>query len=625
MAETSFAHFAHRPITPGTRRIRLIEILPKKTPEDVIPSCNLIHFDLDDPPPYVALSYVWGDTTRSSSVLVNGTTFKATQSLADLLCHLVPQEKPLTAWVDALCIDQDNEEEKSVQVGQMAEVYRRASFVLCWLGLGTAESRDAMLWIQKYGSQAHQLGIGNTPALRLVNLLRQFNSNPQSIDDSTMRTFLHDIQEQFTSWVLGDGGPISALYHFFERPYWNRMWVVQEVVLGKTVHFRCGDLTVCEEDLHHTLRLIRNFGIYQSLELQGDRSVGRDQAATTSTYGIGISTRNPINLLKLRRAKGPYEFVYLIRSLRHFKATDPRDRIFSLLSFAFDVADFAIQPDYNKTYHEVYVGVSKALIERGFLDILSICIGVNDEETPELPSWVPDLTKKHPRAPLQQRGLTRKEAIVRSVLQPPYCASGAHSLRRTAVITSLHLEIEALYLGDILGVGNIWKMDDDGPGTWLADLEEMSKMAHQEGRVAQLSDICRAAVADQEFRSADKKPRLSPQSLEKILAGLDGRKLREATNQMLDQLGLSNYCYEMQLIGHNRRPISISSGNLFGLGPKQTRIGDSLYIIIGANVPFILRRTDCGNFRMVGEAYVHSIMDGEATRDVTCQTRITII
>ncbi|KAH9883208.1 hypothetical protein F4778DRAFT_788830 [Xylariomycetidae sp. FL2044] len=204
----------------------------------------------------------------------------------------------------------------------MADVYRKATSVLCWLGPATQESHQAILWIQKYGRQAYELGIGNTPALRLVNLLRKFNSGPLNIADGTMRAFLHDIQEQFASWVPDDEGPISALCHFFARPYWSRIWVVQEVVLGRNVQFRCGDLVVCEEDLHHTLRLIRNYGHYQALETRGIKALAQGQAVTGSTSLVRIETNNPINLLKPRRAKGPFQLVYLIRSLRQFQATD---------------------------------------------------------------------------------------------------------------------------------------------------------------------------------------------------------------------------------------------------------------------------------------------------------------
>ncbi|KAI0023449.1 heterokaryon incompatibility protein-domain-containing protein [Xylariomycetidae sp. FL0641] len=213
--------FHYRPVTPSVGRIRLIQILPRfaETAGTAsadgtslwIPSCNIVHASLDSPPPYVALSYAWGDATRSSPILVNGSKHMATENSVDLIRHLTPQEEPVVAWVDALCINQDDDEEKSEQVKQMAEVYARATHVLCWLGAEANQSDTAMRWMQQYGAEACRLRIGETPPLRLFNLLRRYNHDQDSIAEDDMKRFLHEIQRHFTTWAPGNGGPVNAL------------------------------------------------------------------------------------------------------------------------------------------------------------------------------------------------------------------------------------------------------------------------------------------------------------------------------------------------------------------------------------------------------------------------------
>ncbi|OAL52643.1 HET-domain-containing protein, partial [Pyrenochaeta sp. DS3sAY3a] len=97
-------------------------------------SCTISHVSLDQSSPYQALSYTWGDVNDKRLILVGGTPFFVTKSLEIVLAHLTPQDEPLTLWIDALCIDQDDEVEKTEQVQQMQQIYSRAASVITWLG-----------------------------------------------------------------------------------------------------------------------------------------------------------------------------------------------------------------------------------------------------------------------------------------------------------------------------------------------------------------------------------------------------------------------------------------------------------------------------------------------------------
>ena len=86
---------------------------------------------------------------------------------------------------------------------------------------------------------------------------------------------------------------------------------------------------------------------------------------------------------------------------------------------------------------------------------------------------------------------------------------------------------------------------------------------------------------------------------------------------------MADYGFQMYLIAQDRRPFSVE-GKLLGIGPAQVQPGDKVYVIIGADVPFILRKTNDAGLKIIGEAYVHDIMDGEALDGTRERMTITI-
>ncbi|PMD14479.1 heterokaryon incompatibility, partial [Hyaloscypha hepaticicola] len=146
-------------------------------------SCTLEKVSLEDSPKYSALSYRWGGTGRQ--ILVNEKPFTVTNKLEIALQHLQKDSDPLTLWVDAICINQQDTEEKMQQVRQMTDIYRSASQVLIWLG-PAADGSDQVINSLQLISQVFQ---------------RQDLSNH-----------------------------IKKLCH---REWWTRTWVIQELCVPK--------------------------------------------------------------------------------------------------------------------------------------------------------------------------------------------------------------------------------------------------------------------------------------------------------------------------------------------------------------------------------------------------------
>jgi hypothetical protein len=112
--------------------LRLLHLKPGSS-HDVI-NCTLESTTFLARPTFDALSYAWGDGKESERIWVNGAVVEITESLWNALYQIRHTNEVRTLWVDALCIDQSNLEEKSRQVPLMDFIYGRAQIVLVWLG-----------------------------------------------------------------------------------------------------------------------------------------------------------------------------------------------------------------------------------------------------------------------------------------------------------------------------------------------------------------------------------------------------------------------------------------------------------------------------------------------------------
>ncbi|KAH6984409.1 heterokaryon incompatibility protein-domain-containing protein [Ilyonectria sp. MPI-CAGE-AT-0026] len=91
--------------------------------KNVLVACINPHVSLDEVPPYLALSYTWGDSSQKGRVLVGDTLLHVTKNLEAALIPLTPEDEPLTLWMDCLSIDRENAVEKPEKVQQMRQTY----------------------------------------------------------------------------------------------------------------------------------------------------------------------------------------------------------------------------------------------------------------------------------------------------------------------------------------------------------------------------------------------------------------------------------------------------------------------------------------------------------------------
>ncbi|KAH6693369.1 heterokaryon incompatibility protein-domain-containing protein, partial [Leptodontidium sp. MPI-SDFR-AT-0119] len=547
----------------------------------------------------MALSYVWGDPAAPHPILLDGRIVFVTSNLNTALEHLQHGQTGLPIWVDALCINQADNVEKSWQVQQMLLVYQRAALVIVWLGPASDSSDLAIEMLNKIGKEALDYELGNAVSPgrtrdRIMTLLGYGRDNEAHIKH-VMRS-------------------ISAL---LARPWWQRVWVIQELAANFNAVFGCGYDKI---QSFHLLLAINWFSRCASELLVADQ-----QVAPENTVLLRGGSENPTMIFHIAITKGIgkltlFDLLHKTQVLPiQFNATDPRDIIFALLGISSDQDELGIVPDYSKSYRNVFVRTAISLLEKGHISMLCLSQTLGFDG---LPSWVPDWSTKI-QCPFE--GLLRRFSACGRHLsnisfdnsqQRLLSLSGTpvgpvHSVgaRRPRIDTFLDSE-ESVIEG--LEAMSRWHLD------CITELTSMSQnLGHviygaQEG----LEDaICRTLVADVERQNISSLRNAGESSRQayRILKTGPVDYVRRRCDLPLLQKVESYYAHLTDTLG-GRRVFILQNGHI-GLGPSESHPGDLVVVIHGMSVPFVLRKGDNGNFILVGEAYVHGIMYGEWVND----------
>ncbi|KAF7194682.1 Heterokaryon incompatibility protein 6, OR allele [Pseudocercospora fuligena] len=308
------------PLQDATRQIRLLQLQldDRRGRGDRVIHCTLdVHFLEDVVGQYVAVSYTWGGTDETHTVLVNGqkcqVRYNCWQALDQLKQHGIQEY----CFVDSICIDQGSHREKRQQVGQMSTIYSGAKFVAASLGGKAAGQEKAM---------------------------RLFSSDMLS---------LHADPKE---WV-------QMLHHISERRYFTRVWTTQECILAQRVEFFCGrsrvPLQTLETKLKQQTRAVLGLAMLTQLtSFLDDCSKLRGQQSDLrglSLYNVidhGTSLLHPATAI----------IRYGVR-----ECVDPRDKIFGLHSLMFPAARARIDIDYELPLFDVllkYIDSHECLVDQ---------------------------------------------------------------------------------------------------------------------------------------------------------------------------------------------------------------------------------------------------------------------
>jgi hypothetical protein len=207
-------------------------------------------FSLEDRPAYTALSYTWGDPSPTKSIIINDAVVHVTESVETALRHLQHETDTISLWIDQLCINQDDIAEKNEQVLMMKDIYRGAARVFVWLGSAADESDHLMDVLADVGTEAHQFGLMELD----LSDLQKFSGKLLDERKLAIKDSLDRLVQR-----IGLTFPAKALHSFTDRPWWLRVWVVQELSVAREFNFACGEKRI---SYHHLQAALFFFVLY---------------------------------------------------------------------------------------------------------------------------------------------------------------------------------------------------------------------------------------------------------------------------------------------------------------------------------------------------------------------------
>ena len=539
---------------------------------------------------YTALSYVWGDPDNKAPVTVNEKTVFVTRNLEGALAQLQSELKPheeRVLWIDALCINQTDNVEKTSQVTRMGTIYAYAKDVLIWLGPEDNSSSFAIDAIEA--------------------MVVKYSNWPEETNKSFGDRQMSNINE-----LLDDGdfrSSVPPIIQLTSRPWWNRAWVVQEVCSAKTASVQCGarttswlNMTRCflllqcvyQQDPFHPI--IKPFGYV-------DDGVIKLVQMWQSDFYHRMWPPQPMLI----------ELLEYMATVTDLQASDPRDKIFALTNLAADSDedDLDISPDYSKPCSEVYTQWAQAFLKEYGPDILSDS-SPRSEERPrrqDLPSWVPDWSQgiKFPLRGFMRERLGYRAGGRRSPIEqaPEFPSSDV-------VVLQGMLFDKISFTRNVLPEHGL-NVSAEIISEWVADFvyHESFKRNRPWSRLPESytqEAFWRTPVADRiRDRYQDGVARRAQADDFEAFITL----VQDAHNHpTLPNKLLQNYLYSVWFHARGRR-MFITSRGYIGLGDGRSQAGDIVIIMLGADVPYILREGAIDQYKLIGEAYVHGIMDGQ--------------
>jgi len=280
-------------------------------------------------------------------------------------------------WIDAICIDQSNLDERASQVKIMKDIYHNAAYVIVWLGEEDQDTDMAASTISKLVSSAQRYANSD--------LIPYRNYTPEECKD---RSLPYISQEDW-----------NALAKLFLRQWFRRLWVVQEAVFAKGIAMYCGSKQIRWTDLEIVVEVInaraRNIGHDPSVIFVPLNEVG--SGVEYYFWHISSLRVNAWELLEAPESESSSEFRLqrLTLLLHPFRVTDPRDKIYALMSLAAlnSNESLAIHPDYTISAAQCFARFTKLLLtDQETLSPLTFVQDASLKELAGLPSWVPDFS-----------------------------------------------------------------------------------------------------------------------------------------------------------------------------------------------------------------------------------------
>jgi hypothetical protein len=533
-------------------------------------------YNFRNAPEYEALSYTWGTQDGSSNIKLNDQWFPVTPNLLAALQQLrLNQGKngksKRKLWIDAICINQSDNSEKSQQVMRMKDIYANASQVLVWIG-----------------KQDNLSGIA-------FDTLERFVADDGTRDGSVAYQDILDTVEERR----------AAIQLFIERSYFDRVWIIQEVVVARNATVLCGSFSIDFDMLHVAVQRMTSSGFYPF------------SIAASNVVFLGNWRGDFLEMASADREETLGLRLFMDACDR--SATDLRDKIYSLRGIANNAIATGITVDYDNSVEIVYTDFTKHLLNlRHNLRVLSaVNLRHRTMSTLLLPSWVPDWSQPTHGGCILNRYYRFEPTKL-------FCAASTTKPQVTVVGYSDTICLKGMRLDTVKRVIRIKSIlmakDEDSISVTETRLREMAAGVTSLDTYPFTSEpfwraFFRTLTADRTALS----PRISEEYRAKFLTAFRDWKLNdEGAGQSPPARAWAEISNTIGAIIEYKDMFLTAQGYL-GLSQEGFRIGDVVCIFSGGDVPYLLRQAmppHDGMFQFLSECYVHGVMDGEAMNNL---------
>ena len=591
-----------------------IRLLKLDKSSGVTVQCSLVPFSLHNIPHYECISYTWGNATPTHEIFIDGYSFQTSKTVWLILRAQSSPWRTRYIWIDSICINQKDNQERSSQVAMMREIYHKASKVIVWLG-------DFV--------EAPQ-------ATQLLAELRAAITESGCTAEGVYKRYLH--KSRSASW--------SSLIKLLKLPWFHRVWVVQEIAFARKLHVLVGGRTFDWENFLAVIQMFTDPAL--SLLLQED-------ADFFDLHSAIDGMRHVLQMAHFRRItqrRLSLTLACYLESTSGFMSTDPRDRVFALLGLVDE--SLRLEPDYSRSVEQVYFNTANLLISNSGnpLFILSFAGTGYDRNKVCLPSWVPDWSAtRNGRFTLGHAGDGQGRCYRAGGLAWPIVRV---NLTQTS-IRDCTLHLSGIFVDTIERVGNLlgglttqWAANIN---PWLdyhsrqlqiyQQAKEFSQVHRQDlypSGCARREALWRTLIGDTvgdmrpapiEYGSFCEEWEEMTNNIFSIwadngltLAGFQkdsynsDPELRQyfPTNSIEDTTRCHHYASWTTAAARclYERRFCVTEKGYFGLLPPGSRIGDRVCVVLGGQTPFLLRQHPLNpTWELIGECYIHGMMDGE--------------
>lgn len=357
--------FSYKPLSSNFTT-RILEIQPAIDQHSPLVG-RLIDVNIDTDYDYEAVSYCWGQPLYTDILVlqVQSDGFDKqllkpiTANLRDALRRFRLSAETRRLWVDAICIDQENDAEKSLQIRAMADIYRRAIGTLVWLG----QTKSGESCLQR---------------LNLLSRRMASHQDPQA-----------------------HGTANEAIFELQQLPWFSRRWVVQELVLSPVATLYCGEVSLAWIRVQKMVEYVTR-----------DHRIGNRYSGEPIAQLMASLWRH--HNLPIRDGSGDgHDVLDILTTFHDLKCADDKDRIFAFLGLSTDSLHHPTQAteqqlvdiNYESSTDAIYHNFASSYLKRypkGLNDILRLVAMQSATSDPNLASWVPDwrqLLVRNPRFP----------------------------------------------------------------------------------------------------------------------------------------------------------------------------------------------------------------------------------